>query len=108
MPSKDAFGSIGLALNMDVVNGVMRAAEEGSHAPEVAIVGQGTGGDFRKTLGLEHRLDKYLEAIASGRVRAIDVGRITYRFARSCKPSAAVFAARSPRRARRRRKKSKR
>ena len=63
----------------EVVNGVMRAAEEGSHAPEVAIVGQGTGGDFRKTLGLEHRLDKYLEAIASGRVRAIDVGRITYR-----------------------------
>ncbi|MGH7281231.1 MAG: diacylglycerol/lipid kinase family protein [Polyangiaceae bacterium] len=63
----------------EVINGLMRAAEEGSRAPEVAIVGQGTGGDFRKTLGLEHRLDKYLEAIASGRVRAIDVGRITYR-----------------------------
>jgi YegS/Rv2252/BmrU family lipid kinase len=63
----------------EVVNGVMRAAEDGIHAPEVAIVGQGTGGDFRKTLGLEHRLDKYLEAIASGRVRAVDVGRITYR-----------------------------
>jgi len=63
----------------EVVNGVMRAAEEGSRAPEVAIVGQGTGGDFRKTLGLEHRLDKYLEAIVSGRVRAIDIGRIKYR-----------------------------
>lgn len=63
----------------EVVNGVMRAAEDGIQAPEVAIVGQGTGGDFRKTLGVEHRLDKYLEAIASGRVRAVDVGRIIYR-----------------------------
>lgn len=63
----------------EVVNGVMRAAESGVPAPEIAIVGQGTGGDFRKTLELEHRLDKYLEAIASGRVRAVDVGRILYR-----------------------------
>ena len=30
-------------------------------------VGQGTGGDFRRTLGIEHRLDAYVEAIASGR-----------------------------------------
>jgi diacylglycerol kinase (ATP) len=63
----------------EVVNGVMRAAEDGMHAPEVAIVGQGTGGDFRKTLGVEHRLDKYLEAIVSGRQRAVDIGRIRYR-----------------------------
>jgi len=32
---------------------------------------------FPETLGIEHRLDKYLDAIASGRERALDVGRFT-------------------------------
>jgi diacylglycerol kinase family enzyme len=46
-------------------------------AVRVGLIGQGTGGDFRKTLRLEHRLDKYLDALASGRERKIDVGRFT-------------------------------
>ena len=41
------------------------------------MIGQGTGGDFRKTIGVEHRLDRYIDAIASGRQRAIDVGKFT-------------------------------
>jgi diacylglycerol kinase family enzyme len=45
----------------------------------VGYVGQGTGGDFRKTLGLEHRLDAYVDAIASGRERAVDAGKLRYR-----------------------------
>lgn len=58
----------------EVVNGLMQA-----HAPgvQLGIIGQGTGGDFRKTLGIEHRLDKYLDAIKSGRERALDVGKFS-------------------------------
>lgn len=65
----------------EVVNGLMsaKAGSYGTKADEVRVglVGQGTGGDFRKTLGIEHRLDKYLDALASGRERALDVGKFT-------------------------------
>jgi diacylglycerol kinase (ATP) len=61
----------------EVVNGVMlsgRAAEV-----RIGLVAQGTGGDFRRSLGIDHGLRQYLEAIASGRERKVDVGRLTYR-----------------------------
>jgi len=67
----------------EVVNGLM-AARAGDHGgggkslgTQLGMIAQGTGGDFRKTLGLEHRLDRYLDAMKSGRERAIDVGRFT-------------------------------
>ncbi len=65
----------------EVVNGLMQA-KSGSYgtkadAVQIGLIGQGTGGDFRKTLGIEHRLDKYLDAIASGREKKLDVGRFT-------------------------------
>lgn len=59
----------------EVCNGVLRAKTK----TRVAFIGQGTGGDFRKTLGIEHRLDKYLDAIASKHERTIDAGRATFR-----------------------------
>jgi len=59
----------------EVANGVLEA---GARETRVGYIGQGTGGDFRRTLGIDHRLDRYVEAIASGRTRAIDVGRVTY------------------------------
>ena len=59
----------------EVANGVLDAG--GSAA--VAYVGQGTGGDFRRTFDLEHRLDVYAEAIATGRERLVDVGKVRYR-----------------------------
>ncbi|MBX3210126.1 MAG: diacylglycerol kinase family lipid kinase [Labilithrix sp.] len=65
----------------EVVNGLMQAKSGGygtkAEGTELAIVGQGTGGDFRKTLGIEHRLDRYVEAITSGKRRTIDVGKFT-------------------------------
>jgi YegS/Rv2252/BmrU family lipid kinase len=61
----------------EVVNGVMTAHP--SARPAIGFIGQGTGGDFRKTLGIEHRLDRYVEAIASGRTRPTDVGWVHYR-----------------------------
>jgi len=59
----------------EVANGVLDAGGRAA----VGYVGQGTGGDFRKTLGIEHRLDAYVEAIASGRRRAVDAGKLRYR-----------------------------
>lgn len=59
----------------ETVNGVLRS---GKREVRVGLVGQGTGGDFRKSLGLEHRLDHYLDALASGKERAVDVGRARF------------------------------
>jgi YegS/Rv2252/BmrU family lipid kinase len=65
----------------EVVNGLMTAKAgaygtkaDGTH---LGLIAQGTGGDFRKALGLEHRLDRYLEALGSGRERTLDVGKFT-------------------------------
>lgn len=62
----------------EVVNGLMEAREKGANATRLGVIGQGTGGDLRRTLGVEHRLDKYCAAIAGGKVRKIDVGRFRY------------------------------
>lgn len=59
----------------EVANGVLDAG--GGAA--VGYIGQGTGGDFRRTLGIPHRLDAYVAAIASGRERPVDVGKVSYR-----------------------------
>jgi YegS/Rv2252/BmrU family lipid kinase len=63
----------------EVVNGLMQAREQGAAATRLGIIGQGTGGDFCKTLGLDHRLDRYCAAIARGATRRIDVGKVSYR-----------------------------
>lgn len=65
----------------EAVNGLMQAKAGGygtkADAVQLGIIGQGTGGDFRKSLGLEHRLDRYLDAIKSGHETPIDVGKFT-------------------------------
>ncbi len=58
----------------EVANGVLDAGGKTA----VGFIGQGTGGDFRRTLGVEHRLDAYVDAIASGRDLAVDVGKVRY------------------------------
>lgn len=62
----------------EVVNGLMQARAAGATGARLGIIGQGTGGDFRRTLGFDHRLDQYCAAIARGRTRTIDVGRFSY------------------------------
>ena len=61
----------------EVVNGLMEAKADGRTETRIGLIGQGTGGDFRKTLGIEHRLDKYVDALASGKERPLDVGRFS-------------------------------
>ena len=62
----------------EVTCGLMAAREQGASKTRLGILGQGTGGDFRKTVGIEHRLDRYCQVIAAGRSRDVDVGRFTY------------------------------
>ncbi len=64
----------------EVANGILDARDQG-RAEETALgfIAEGTGGDFRKSIGLPHRLDRYLEAIASGRERRVDAARATFR-----------------------------
>jgi YegS/Rv2252/BmrU family lipid kinase len=63
----------------EVANGLMEARDTGVTAlPRLGIIGQGTGGDLRRTLGYEHRLDRYCAAIAGGRTRRVDVGRASF------------------------------
>jgi YegS/Rv2252/BmrU family lipid kinase len=56
----------------ECTDGVLRA--RAGDAVRLGLVGQGTGGDFRKTAGFEHRLDAYVRALAEGRERRIDAG----------------------------------
>ena len=65
----------------EVANGVLGAEQDGHRGDRTAIgfIAHGTGGDFRKSLDLPHRLDHYLDAIASGRERRVDAARATFR-----------------------------
>ena len=62
----------------EVVNGLMQGREQGAKSTRLGVIGQGTGGDFRKSLEIEHRLDRYCAAIAGGKTRALDVGRFSH------------------------------
>jgi len=66
----------------EVANGLLAARADGVTPPKLGLVGQGTGGDFRKTLGLHNELEGYCQAIASGKTRRIDAGAIGYHDAR--------------------------
>lgn len=57
----------------EVVSGVVESGAK----PAVGIIHQGTGGDFRRSLGLEHRLDRYLAA-TNQEPRLIDAGLVEY------------------------------
>jgi diacylglycerol kinase (ATP) len=62
----------------EVANGVLRAQDEADgsgEAPPVGLVNVGTGGDFRRTLGINAGIEAALTALAEGVDRSIDVIR---------------------------------
>jgi diacylglycerol kinase (ATP) len=65
----------------EVANGVLSASEASTAenpaeaGPAVGLVDVGTGGDFRRSLGVGPGYKQCLDAIALGRERLIDVGR---------------------------------
>jgi diacylglycerol kinase (ATP) len=64
----------------EVVNGVLEAGGPAPGAgPAVGLISLGTGGDFRRSLGIGLGYEHCLEALASGRERKVDVGRTSFR-----------------------------
>jgi diacylglycerol kinase (ATP) len=82
----------------EVANGVLRAADppvgaapepadgagpeppaqEPAASPAVGLINVGTGGDFRRSLGIGAGYERSLEALALGRERFVDVGQAVY------------------------------
>jgi YegS/Rv2252/BmrU family lipid kinase len=62
----------------EVVNGFFENGRPLNPDAAVAVLPLGTGGDFRRSLGVT-TLDDAIAAIETGNTRTIDLGRITYR-----------------------------
>ena len=58
----------------EVANGILTSGRE----VELGILPSGTGGDFRKTLGLPANSRRAAVVLRDGRTRRIDVGRVTF------------------------------
>jgi len=59
----------------EIANGIIASETD----CELGIFPSGTGGDFRRTLGIPTELREAARALKEGRTEAIDVGRVTYR-----------------------------
>jgi YegS/Rv2252/BmrU family lipid kinase len=58
----------------EVANGILRAESE----TELGILPSGTGGDFRRTLGIPARAADAARALREGETRVTDAGRVTF------------------------------
>lgn len=70
----------------EVVNGVLAAGKAGLNGcspmvegPAVGLINLGTGGDFRRSLGIDLSYERCLEALALGRERLVDAGKASFR-----------------------------
>jgi diacylglycerol kinase (ATP) len=68
----------------EVANGMLLEEDAGHAAalahsgPAIALIDAGTGGDFRRSLGVGQGYKQCLQAIALGRERLVDVGRASF------------------------------
>lgn len=58
----------------EVANGILSAGSD----TELGILPSGTGGDFRKTIGIPARASAAARVLRDGQTRLIDVGRVTF------------------------------
>jgi diacylglycerol kinase (ATP) len=58
----------------EVANGILLSGGDA----ELGILPSGTGGDFRKTIGIPARANDAAKILREGRTRQIDVGRVTF------------------------------
>jgi diacylglycerol kinase (ATP) len=58
----------------EVANGLLRAGSE----TELGLLPSGTGGDFRRTLGVPARTADAARALREGTARVLDAGRVTF------------------------------
>lgn len=62
----------------EVVNGMLREAGSEPPAAALGVLHFGTGGDFCRAAGIPRGLRQGVRALATGRSRAIDVGRVSF------------------------------
>ena len=79
---RDGFGRV-IAVGGDgtineVVNGFFQNGISINPEAELALLTNGTGGDFRRTFGIGETLEESIQRIANGHTRQIDVGRLTF------------------------------
>ena len=58
----------------EVANGILISGKDS----ELGLLPSGTGGDFRKSVGVPRRVRDAAEILRTGRTRRIDVGRVTF------------------------------
>ena len=68
-----AFGGDGTI--SEVVDGLMAA---GQNRSELGIIPRGTGGDFRRTLGLPEQIEDAARHLTAATAKVIDVGRVSF------------------------------
>ena len=62
----------------EVINGIFNVSISDENRPMVTPIPSGTGGDFRKTLGLAPNISDLAAQLRTGVPRQVDVGRITF------------------------------
>jgi len=62
----------------EVVNGLLTTDEPAAALPPLGVVSAGTGGDFGRSLGIAAERRAYLDALAAGRERTVDVGHARF------------------------------
>jgi YegS/Rv2252/BmrU family lipid kinase len=58
----------------EIANGILQSGED----VELGILPSGTGGDFRRTIGMPNGVREAARALRDGETRRIDVGRVNY------------------------------
>ena len=58
----------------EIANGILLSGED----VELGVLPSGTGGDFRRTLGLPHTNREAAVALRDGKTKSMDVGRVTF------------------------------
>jgi YegS/Rv2252/BmrU family lipid kinase len=58
----------------EVANGILLSGKD----TELGVLPQGTGGDFRRTLGMPSTIRRASEVLKSGITKTIDVGKVTF------------------------------
>lgn len=58
----------------EIANGILRSGKD----VELGVFPSGTGGDFRRTLGMPHGTREAARALRTGRTERVDVGRVTF------------------------------
>jgi diacylglycerol kinase (ATP) len=58
----------------EIANGILQSGTDA----ELGIIPSGTGGDFRRTLGIPTELREAARALKTGETKSIDVGKITF------------------------------